>query len=56
MKSKAGSEKRIRRGSRPAWLWSEAIASTVAHTALETEARRRVSLTALLPRSPSSTT
>ena len=56
MKSNARSSKLIRRGVRPCRLCSEAIASTVAQIAFEQEATRRVSDTALLPRSSSRTT
>ena len=55
MNSNAGSSKVIFFGVRPCWLCSEAMASTVAQTALETEATRRESVLALLPRSTSST-
>ncbi len=55
MKSHALSSKVIRRGVRPCRLCSDAMASTVAHTALETEATRRESITALLPLSACST-
>ena len=51
MKSKAGSSKVILRGVWPCWLRSEAMARTVAQTAFEQEATRRLSVTALLPRS-----
>src|ERR1043165_2964040 len=51
----AGSSNFIFLGVRPCWLCSEAIASTVAQIALETDATRRESVLELFPRSTSST-
>src|SRR5215831_5860360 len=55
MKSNAESSNFIFLGVRPCWLCSDAMANTVAQMALETEATRRASVLALLPRSTSST-
>ena len=53
-KSNAGSSKLILFGVWPCWLRSDAMARTVAQIAFDTDATRRESVFALLPRSTSS--
>ena len=55
MKANAGSSNDIFFGMVPRSLCSEAMASTVAQIAFETDATRRALVLALLPRSTSST-